>query len=283
MFSATIFLGPCLGPLFGGWIADKTHQWRWIYWVLFMFIGVVFVSTIFTSETLGTVILRNKAKKLNKEHKTTVYISKHDVDAVPFKESMKVALVRPFILMFLEPVILFMSFYLSFIYALLYALFFAFPVAFEELRGWSAGMTGVAFVSIIIGMLLAMACMPIQEKLYKRHCRNGAIPEARLYPMLLGAIILPISLLIFAFTSYKGMTWVGPCIAGGLFGYCMIIIYIAANSYIVDSYADFAASAVAAKTLMRSCVGASVPLWVSNKKPPSNSGKFNKNPSRTPC
>lgn len=31
---------------------------------------------------------------------------------------------------------------------------------------------------------------------------------------------------------------------------------------IVDSYASYAASAVAAKTLMRSLVGASVPLWV---------------------
>lgn len=31
---------------------------------------------------------------------------------------------------------------------------------------------------------------------------------------------------------------------------------------IVDSYASYAASAIAAKTLMRSLVGASVPLWV---------------------
>lgn len=59
----------------------------------------------------------------------------------------------------------------------------------------------------------------------------------------------------------------------------MVIIYISANSvgfdcmyfstfftdvkqYIVDSYASFAASAIAAKTLMRSLIGASVPLWI---------------------
>lgn len=32
--------------------------------------------------------------------------------------------------------------------------------------------------------------------------------------------------------------------------------------YIVDSYATYAASAIAAKTLMRSLIGASVPLWI---------------------
>lgn len=42
----------------------------------------------------------------------------------------------------------------------------------------------------------------------------------------------------------------------------MILIYISANSYIVDSYSAFAASAIAAKTLLRSEIGASVPLFV---------------------
>lgn len=35
MFSATIFMGPCLGPMFGGWIAYKTGNWRCIYWLMF--------------------------------------------------------------------------------------------------------------------------------------------------------------------------------------------------------------------------------------------------------
>jgi len=227
VFSATIFLGPCLGPLFGGWIAVKTHQWRWIYWVLLMFIGVIFIFTCFTSETLEPVLLRRKAKKLNKEHNTDVYVSEHDLNRPPLSESMKVALTRPFVLMFMEPIILFMSFYLSFIYSLLYALFFAFPIAFEEIRGWNSGMTGVAFVSIIIGMLGAMAVMPLQEKIYARHCaKHGVKPEARLYPMMVGCILLPIALFIFAFTSYPGIIWVGPAASGVVFGAAMIVIYI---------------------------------------------------------
>lgn len=267
IFSMTLFMGPCLGPLFGGWIALKTGQWRWIYWVLFILVGVVAAFTFIVPETYAPIILRRKAARLNKENNTDVYISKHDLgNTTTLKESIKVSLMRPFVLMFCEPIILFMSFYLSFIYSLLYALFFAFPIAFEEIRGWNMGMTGVSFVSIIIGIGLAMCIMPVQEKLYARHCANGAVPEARLYLMMLGCIIMPLSLMVFAWTTFENgpdIIWVGPAAAGVMFGFSMLVIYISANSYIVDSYSDYAASAVAAKTFMRSCIGATVPLWVS--------------------
>lgn len=47
-----------------------------------------------------------------------------------------------------------------------------------------------------------------------------------------------------------------------MFGFALLIIYISGNSYIVDSYSDYAASAIAAKTLVRSEIGAVVPLYV---------------------
>lgn len=146
-------MGPCLGPLFGGWIAYRTGQWRWIYWVLFIFVGVVFLFTLIMPETLAPVLLRRKAKKLNKDNHTDSYVSKHDLHHIPLSTTLKTAMIRPFILMFMEPIILFMSFYLSFVYSLLYATFFAFPIAFEEIRGWNMGITGVSFVSIIVSCL----------------------------------------------------------------------------------------------------------------------------------
>ncbi|TYJ55101.1 hypothetical protein B9479_004239 [Cryptococcus floricola] len=261
-YSSTLFLGPCLGPLFGGWIGQKTGHWRWIYWVLFCFCFAAFILAFFTPETLEIVLLRKKAHRLNKQHKTDMYISKADLDRVPFRETMKIALLRPFILMS-ESIIVLFSFYLSFIYALLYATFFAFPIAFEEKRGWSAGMTGVAFLSICIGIFLANLVNWWQETLYARHAvKHGPVPEGRLYPMMIGAVTLPIALLILAFTSYPGMTWVGPAAAGVVFGFSMVTIYVAGNSYIVDSYSHVAASAISSKNLMRCLIAASVPLWI---------------------
>lgn len=121
--------------------------------MLFVAVGLAAVATLFIPETLAIVLLRGKAQRKNKEEATTVYTTEHELHHVPLAQRLRTALVRPFVLMFLEPIILFMSFYLSFVYSLLYATFFAFPIAFEEIRGWSMGMTGVSFVSIMVSSL----------------------------------------------------------------------------------------------------------------------------------
>ncbi|KAL0959143.1 hypothetical protein HGRIS_014430 [Hohenbuehelia grisea] len=262
VFSVTLFMGPCIGPIIGSWIGERAG-WRWIYWVLFIFLGFCFLLSLFLNETLAPVLLRQKAKRLRKETGDSNYRTEEELRRVPFAHIMKVALSRPIVMMCTEPVVIFMTIYLSFIYSILYLLFFAFPIAFAEVRGWSAGMTGLTFISIMLGIGLAMCFMPFQERLYRRATVNGTYPEARLYLMMLGSILLPITLFIFAFTgAYAHVHWIGPCIAGFLFGLAMILIYVSANTYIVDSYHQVAASALAAKTLVRSIIGAMVPLFV---------------------
>ncbi|THV06107.1 MFS polyamine transporter [Dendrothele bispora CBS 962.96] len=264
-FSFAIFYSPfpiVLGPLIGGWIGQEIG-WRWIYWVLFIFTGACFILTLFMPETLATVLLTKKAKNLRKTTGDSSYRSLDELGRPPFIQIMKVALSRPLVMLFTEPILAFMTLYLSFIYSILYLLFFAFPLAFQEVRGFSIGMTGVTFISVLLGITTAMLIMPIQERIYARVTVNGTYPEARLYPMMLGAICLPSALMIFAFTgAYSWVHWIGPCVAGYLFGFALIIIYISGNSYIVDSYSDYAASAIAAKTLVRSEIGAMVPLYI---------------------
>ncbi|PPR07179.1 hypothetical protein CVT26_012609 [Gymnopilus dilepis] len=262
VFSATLFMGPCLGPMVGGWIGMRVG-WRWIYRVLFIYLGVCFISTLFIPETLAPVLLRRKAKALRKSSGDESYCTVQELEKVPFSETLKVALVRPLMMLLQEPIVIFMTCYLSFIYSLLYLMFFAFPIAFAEIRGFNMGITGITFVSIMLGILAAMCLIPYQERIYAKVTKNGTFPEARLYPMMFGAFVLPAALFLFAFTgAYKWVHWIAVCISGFLFGFAMIIIYISANSYIIDSYSDYAASAMAAKTFVRSEIGAMVPLFV---------------------
>ncbi|KAL0579081.1 hypothetical protein V5O48_002923 [Marasmius crinis-equi] len=214
IFSFTIFMGPCVGPLIGGFIGQEAG-WRWLYWVLFIFAGACTALTVFIPETLAPVILRKKAAKLRKETGDNSYKTLEELERKPFAETLWIALCRPIIMLLTEPIVILFSFYLSFVYALLYLLFFAFPIAFAEIRGFNEGLTGVTFVSIMLGIGGAMCLLPIQEKLYAKATVNGTFPEARLYGMMFGSI-----------------------------------------------YSAFAASALAAKTLLRSEVGAMVPLFV---------------------
>lgn len=76
-----------------------------------------------------------------------------------------------------------------------------------------------------------MCLLPIQEKLFACATVNGVYPEARLYPMMAGSITLPIALFIFAFTGgYDWVHWMGPMVAGTVFGLSMIMVYVSANS-----------------------------------------------------
>ena len=97
----------------GSWIGQRAG-WRWIYWVLFILIGVVFFLTILVPETFAPVILKRKAARLRKETGDDSYITKAETDRRPFSSTLKLAMTRPFIMMVTEPIVLFFSFCMSF-------------------------------------------------------------------------------------------------------------------------------------------------------------------------
>lgn len=79
-------------------------------WVLFIFSGLCFVLTLFIPETLAPVLLRRKAQKLRKNTGVQEYRTLEELERKPFSETLKIALVRPFIMLFKEPIVTFMSF-----------------------------------------------------------------------------------------------------------------------------------------------------------------------------
>lgn len=79
--------------------------------------------------------------------------------------------------------------------------------------------------------------------------------------MMCSCWFIPLGLLIFSWTSYPDVHWIGPAIGGFPVGFGFIFLYNAANNYLVDSYQHQAASALAAKTFLRSFWGAAVVLF----------------------
>jgi hypothetical protein len=79
--------------------------------------------------------------------------------------------------------------------------------------------------------------------------------------MMVSCWLVPIGLFIFAWSSYPHLSWAGPAIGGFPVGFGFIFLYNSANNYLVDSYQHQAASALAAKTFLRSIWGAAVVLF----------------------
>ena len=215
-------------------------------------------------ETYAPTILARRAKKLRKQTGDKDYVTEMDLDTRPFSERLMVFLIRPFQLLFRELIVMLISLYMSVLYGLLYMFFVAYPIIFEARKGYSHGITGLMFIPVAVGVILSAACSPLVNKHYIKlvHKYHGKPPaEVRLIPMMLSCWFIPIGLFIFAWTSYKDLIWVGPCLAGLPVGFGFIFLYNSANNYLIDSYQHQAASALAAKTFIRSFWGAGVVLF----------------------
>ncbi|KAL2017734.1 hypothetical protein VTK56DRAFT_1704 [Thermocarpiscus australiensis] len=263
-FSAAPFMGPAIGPLIGGFLSDAAG-WRWLYWIQLIFAFVVWVLITFTvPETYAPTILARRANKLRKQTGDDGYVTEADLDPRPFKERLGVFLIRPFQLLFRELIVFLISLYMSVLYGLLYMFFVAYPIIFQARKGYSSGTTGLMFIPIAVGVVLSAMCSPWVNKHYLTLvAKHGGKPpaETRLIPMMLSCWFIPAGLFIFAWTSYERLTWVGPCLAGLPVGFGFIFLYNSANNYLVDSYQHQAASALAAKTCIRSFWGAAVVLF----------------------
>ncbi|KAJ8098974.1 hypothetical protein POJ06DRAFT_200093 [Lipomyces tetrasporus] len=84
-------------------------------------------------------------------------------------------------------------------------------------------------------------------------------PEYRLLPLLVGSSLVPIGLLWYGWTVGKAH-WIVPIIGTMFIGVGMITVFMPVNTYLVDAFTTYAASATAANTVLRSLGGALLPL-----------------------
>jgi multidrug resistance protein len=266
VFSAAPFLGPIIGPLIGGFIFDNVG-WRWLYWVLLIFSGVIYaILVVFLPETHHQTLLKRRAAKLRKVTGDSTYRAISELQVRSLKEIAKNTLLRPLVLL-TEPIVFLLTIYMSIVYGLLYMFFFAYPLVFGEGKGFSNSKVGLMFIPIAVGVITATVASPFFNKDYlkraQKYIDRGEIPpaELRLIPMMIGCWFVPAGLFSFAWSSFPHLSWAGPCISGLGCGFGFQMLYNPANNYIVDSYQHYAASGLAAKTFLRSMWGAACPLF----------------------
>ena len=85
-------------------------------------------------------------------------------------------------------------------------------------------------------------------------------PEHRLLLMLLGATVLPIGLFLYGWTVAERVQWVAPLIDTALVGFSLILTILSTESYLVDAYDLYSASAIAAGVILHAFSGAVLPL-----------------------
>lgn len=90
---------------------------------------------------------------------------------------------------------------------------------------------------------------------------NTGRPEFRIPLMIPGSVLVPTGLFIYGWTAQYHTHWIGPNIGAALFAAGVIIGFQCIQTYLVDTYTRYAASAVAAATVLRSLAGFGFPLF----------------------
>jgi multidrug resistance protein len=265
LFVCGPFLGPTIGPVVGGFV-DETSGWRWVEKVMAIFVGVLLIFGVLTiPETYSPVILGRRARTLEKCAGVR-YISMVEAreGKVEPAVALKRAFGRPWIFLFREPIVLLLSVYMAIIYGTLFMFFSAFPIVYQQVRGWSQGVGGLAFSGIAAGIILGLLYNILDNRRYNRVQRQNrgiAPPEARLPPAMVASVCLPVGMLTFAWTNYPTIHWSIGIICTSLFGFGMMLAFMALMNYLIDAYTIYAATVLAANTVLRSLFGAIFPMF----------------------
>jgi len=264
---ATCF-GPLLAPIISGFISPVS--WRWTFWVALIIAGISWIPLLFLPETYAPVILERRAFRLRKAalHAGTpdsnIYAPR-ELEQKGWKNMVGVILTRPLRMIFGELIVAATCLYLSLAYAIFYMFFEAYPIIFQGIYGMSTGISGLAFLPVGIGAILAMFVFIYYDSFLERSKQAGKAwtqkEESRRLPLAyLGGPMYVIALFWLGWTANANIPWIVPMLAGVPFGLGFVLIFMALLNYLTDAYEIFAASAMAATSCSRSVFGAVLPL-----------------------
>lgn len=260
--------GPTLSPVLGAALT-VTLNWRWTQYVEAIFtFAVVAFALVFFPEVYGPVLLKRKAQRMRKESGNSAYYHPQEDIKLDFKSIVTKQLSRPLIMLTTEPMVTCIAFYASFVYAVLYMTLEVFPIVFEQVHHLNLILSSCSFLGLFIGVLCALSINLGNQPHYIRAVRASGgkpVPEARLPPMAIGAVIFTIGLFMFGWTgAYSRVNIAAPLVATIFIGAGFNSIFQQCINFLVDTYstAGYAASATAANTFLRSLLASGLPLAV---------------------
>lgn len=163
----------------------------------------------------------------------------------------------------LEPMVTAVALYASFVYGMLYMTLEVFPIVYHDHRGWDLLASNLPFLALFVGVLCAVLINISNQPRYTRISKaagGNPVPEARLQPMAAGGILFALGMWCFAWTANPPVPWAVSVVAAAVFGAGFSVTFNQCVNFLVDTYQLYAASAIAANTILRSVFAAGLPL-----------------------
>ncbi|GFF40208.1 uncharacterized transporter C1529.01 [Aspergillus udagawae] len=263
IYSMGPLMGPVIGPIAGGYLAEAAG-WRWIFWVISMAAGAVFAfSLLCQSESYEPVLLQRRVDRIKTETGNMTLRSKL-AQNISARDNFIRSIVRPTKMLFLSPIVAIFSVYLGIIYGYLYLLFTTITSVYQTTYDFSQGAAGLTYLGIGVGSLIGLFIFgTISDKIliYLTKRNNGVRePEFRMPPLIPGSLFIPIGLFWYGWSAEKHLHWIMPIVGTGWVAFGMLASFLPIQTYLVDAFSEHAASVTASMTVVRSLIGAFLPL-----------------------
>jgi len=226
---------------------------------------------LFLKETYAPILLARRAKALRasmdaeKGAARPIRTIFETSEKKTWKILLKQAVLRPFQLFITEPMIQLLGVYLAFVYGVVYLVLTVMPDIFANVYHEQVGIAGLHYISLGVGLTIASQINAYYlDKLYiYLKDRNNGVgePEFRLPCVMPGTILLPIGLLMVGWGAQEHVFWLVPDIGFALIGAGIILVFQGMQTYVIDAFTTYAASALAAVSCFRSLAGFGFPLF----------------------
>ncbi len=206
------------------------------------------------------MLLGWKAARLRRETGNAALVSKMDRGLTPGQLFFR-AITRPTKLLFLSPIVLFLSLLSAFLFGLLFLLFTTFPTVFEEQYHFSTGVSGLAYLGVGIGMVVSLAAFATVSDRLQKALGDSPTPEGRLKPMMWALPTVPIGIFWYGWAAEQQTHWIVPILGTFVFASGFLWVVMPTQLYLVDAFGpEAAASALAANVILRFLLAAFIPL-----------------------
>lgn len=267
LYSLMPLLGPAVGPIAGGFIAQHT-TWRWVFWstcaaaLLIQTLGLFLLQ-----ETYAPELLRRKKVRMIKATGNEDLHTEFETPNRKLATHLRTAFERPFRLLFTQPIVQILALYIGYVYGVMYLVLASFPALWTQVYHESVEIGGLNYISLGLGFWLGtQIAAKTADRIYKSlKAKNNGVgrSEFRVPLMVPGAILVPIGLFIYGWAAQYRVHWIVPNIGTAIFAAGNQLVFQCCQIYIVDAYTRYAASAIAATTVLRSLGGFAFPLFAS--------------------
>ena len=224
----------------------------------------MFVGLLFFPETSAAKNLGDKAQKLRKQTGEPYY-TEYDGPNLKLSARLRSSILRPTRLLVTQPILQLVSIFMAYNFGILYIFLSTFASLFTNHYHQTPSQSGYHYLALALGYCLASQLGGKLTDYLWAHLRKRAggatAPEYRIPLMVPGGLLVPIGLFWYGWSAQARLHWIMPDIGAAIFGAGIILTTQAYQTYIVECFGKYTASATAASQLLRMVAGFAFPIF----------------------